>query len=391
MAQDFAVVLAGGGSRGAYEAGVLSVLLPALEKHGATPTVFVGTSAGAINAVGFASLHHLGAAACSQAVLELWRQVHFGSVFRSPVRTAVRRLAGRGAGGRRAGALLDTTPLIATLEHIVDWDQLHANVASGKVAAVGVVATPSSTRDSTVFVETAGDRCPPVDDKRAIRYVKASLAADHVRASSAMPVVFPAVEILNPEVAAGWYFDGGARLNTPIKPALALGASRVLVVATAPAEAPVDGPHTASSPPPGIAGGAAELFYAILADRMIEDLRALAGRNEPSADGDLVPWTFGGPRRDDDGLFGRLVCEVLGGAGPGPRRRRGPLSVVARRALGRVLAHDPDRAELASYLFFDPDFIDGAIRLGQRDAETLLGPDGGPVWHEVGGAGTPTG
>jgi NTE family protein len=48
-------VLAGGGARGAYEAGVLSILLPALERRGERPTVIVGTSAGAMNAVSLAA------------------------------------------------------------------------------------------------------------------------------------------------------------------------------------------------------------------------------------------------------------------------------------------------------------------------------------------------
>jgi NTE family protein len=52
MTSRFAVVLAGGGARGAYEAGVLSVLLLALEAEGMRPDVIVGTSAGAMNAVG---------------------------------------------------------------------------------------------------------------------------------------------------------------------------------------------------------------------------------------------------------------------------------------------------------------------------------------------------
>lgn len=43
-----ALVLAGGGARGAYEIGVLSVLLPALEED-ERPDIIIGTSVGAIN------------------------------------------------------------------------------------------------------------------------------------------------------------------------------------------------------------------------------------------------------------------------------------------------------------------------------------------------------
>lgn len=393
----FAIVLAGGGARGAYEAGVLSVLLPALDAEGMRPDVLVGTSAGAINAVGFASLDHLGAAGSSAAVLDLWREVHARSVFRGPLHTALGKLAGPGRGARHAGALLDTTPLIGTLDRIVDWDRLHANVreATGGergIAAVGVVATSSSTRHSTVFLEAAPHlSCPPPDRNRAIVYVPTALDASHVLASSAIPVLFPAVEIERPEPAAGWYFDGGVRLNTPIKPALAMGAGRVLVVATAPADAPVAAPHRPSSPPPGLAGAAAQLLYAMLDDRMVEDLHTLALKNEPGADGVVVPWLFGGPRGDDAGLLGRLVCEVLDGSAAGPARRRGPLSTLTRRALGRMLAGDPSRAELASYLFFDADFIEGSIRLGRRDAERSLGPGGAPVWHDSRVAGSQVG
>lgn len=377
-------MLSGGGARGAYEAGVLSVLLPALEARGLRPDMFVGTSAGAINAVGFASLHHLGGDACAEAVLDLWRQIHAGSVFRSPLRAPFRGHTGPD-GRRRPGGLLDTTPLTATLTQLVDWDRLHANVRSGDIAAIGVVATPHTTRDSTVFLETApGISCPADDVTRAIRYLETPLGPRHVLASSAIPVLFPAVEVLEPAIGAGWYFDGGVRLNTPIKPALALGATRVLVIATAPAEAPLGALHSSASPPPGIAAGAAELFYAMLADRMVEDLRALATRNEPTADGALVPWSFGGPRRDDDGLLGRFLCEVLTGTADGARKPRGALSTLGRRVIGSILAGDANRAELASYLFFDAEFIDGAIRLGRRDAERSLGPDGAPVWHRAG-------
>jgi NTE family protein len=48
MPESFGLVLAGGGARGAYEVGVLSVLLPWLDRrHGQRPDVIVGTSVGA--------------------------------------------------------------------------------------------------------------------------------------------------------------------------------------------------------------------------------------------------------------------------------------------------------------------------------------------------------
>ena len=67
-----------------------------------------------------------------------------------------------------------------------------------------------------------------------------ALREEHVLASSAIPVAFPAIHVSEPEVARGWYSDGGTRLNTPIKPALALGATRVVVVALSSLAAPRD-------------------------------------------------------------------------------------------------------------------------------------------------------
>jgi NTE family protein len=56
-----AVVLPGGGARGAYEVGALSTLLPALKARGERVSIWCGTSVGAINAAALASLAHLSA------------------------------------------------------------------------------------------------------------------------------------------------------------------------------------------------------------------------------------------------------------------------------------------------------------------------------------------
>src|SRR5205814_9791209 len=57
----------------------------------------------------------------------------------------------------------------------------------------------------------------------------------HVLASAAIPVLFPAVS-----VDGGWFCDGGLRQNTPLSPAIRLGADRVLVISLKHIPTPVE-------------------------------------------------------------------------------------------------------------------------------------------------------
>src|SRR5919204_5367232 len=74
------LVLAGGGARGAYEMGALSVLLPALEGRGQRPRVIVGTSVGALNAAYLAASAHLPAAQVVEAGQRIWSRIRFQQV-----------------------------------------------------------------------------------------------------------------------------------------------------------------------------------------------------------------------------------------------------------------------------------------------------------------------
>ena len=77
-----ALVLAGGGARGAYEVGALSVLLPALERRGQRPRLVVGTSAGALNAAFAAATADQPAAEAVAEGERIWRDLHYGEVLR---------------------------------------------------------------------------------------------------------------------------------------------------------------------------------------------------------------------------------------------------------------------------------------------------------------------
>jgi NTE family protein len=387
-----AAVLPGGGARGAYEAGALSVLLPALQARGERVSVWCGTSVGAINATAMASLAHLPVDEQVQTGVRLWADLRKGDVI-APIfgtgglRTAV-RVVGHGLGipGLRFASLLDPSPLAGTLDRLIDWRQLADNVRDGTVAAACVVATSLATGEPVAFVSGGGDGLRSHPDG-SIRYVPARLRGEHVRASAAIPMLFPTVEITAPRGARGHYTDGGTRLNSPIKPALHLGADRVILIGLEPFGR-TSAVSVASLARPSVADVAANVLDGLLVDQVVNDLHRLAAINSFFVD-DAARGTVGSsrayrlsrgrepyrpisyalvspPRR---GEIGRLAESVLARRYGGWRRLRDPDFMVMAAALG---SRTRARGELLSFLLFDEDLIAGLLRLGARDARRWL-------------------
>jgi NTE family protein len=358
-----ALVLAGGGARGAYEAGAR------------------GTSVGAINGVYAASRAHEPASSVTADGEAIWRELRWEQVVRPLVSpgTLERLLLylGEVAGvpGAEIPGLLDPAPLAETLLQRVSFERLHANVVDGHLDAAAVVGTSSLTSRSVVFHD--GGRPPAHDPIRGIDYVAAALGDEHARASAAIPGFFPAVHVERPHRAAGWYFDGGTRLNTPIKPALTLGADRVVVVAlNSVARAP---PQLAGEDRPDALEGAAQLIQAVLVDPLVHDVRTLAMVNElvvaaSDPSGELagkrrVPYVLVAPREPD--AIGKIARRVF-------REHfsdsHGALRSPNVALLGRLVAggRDPAHGELLSYLFFEGEFAGALIELGRQDARRWL-------------------
>ena len=382
------LVLAGGGARGAYEVGVLSVLLPALEQRGERPTVVVGASVGAINAVYLAGTAGVGAADAMKGARELWRGIELHEVIRPMVGSQAVLSGLRYLGeslnvpGVRLFSLLDPAPLADKLDRSISWDDIHRNADNGKLDAVGVVATSAATSRSVVFME--GAPLPESDRSRGIDYVRTRLRPDHVRASAAIPVVFPAVEIDEPAEARGWYFDGGTRLNTPIKPAIKLDVDRVVVIGLS---SVADGPPRETAKRPDFADGGLQLLHATLVDPLVHDIQSLAKRNEllaqvrsdhssetTSAPYRLLPYIFVAPGPEND--FGKIASEIYKRHYRLPRRGLRSLDLTV---LGRLVdGDDPMHGELLSYLFFAPEFLEELISLGREDARRYLDSEADP-------------
>ncbi|MFP5068401.1 patatin-like phospholipase family protein [Pseudonocardia nantongensis] len=414
MAARTGLVVAGAGARGAYEAGALTELLPRMTRTWSRPSVLVGTSAGALNVAALAGLSHLDPADAAAEVVDRWRSVRTDEVVALPssaVRGAgayVGDLLGVPAGLRRAlglpdrlTRLLDADRLRPVLDRVVDWDGLHDAVTRGAVDAVGVATTSADTGGTVVFVECGDDtRLPPYDAGRDIRYVRTRLSPEHLLASAAVPVLFSPVHLdpayLDPADGtdlAGWYLDGGVRMNTPLKPALRLGADRIGVVATTPAvpDRPLRRDTDGAGPEhvPDVYAVAALTLRIVLGADVTEDLRTLRAVNDLVFHGtdtrhQRVGTWFAGPPVDRATELAELAHRVRRTEYGGLRALRNPSLLVLERLVGGAVpaagagADRTDHAELLSFLFFDPAFATAAAALGAEHAAGATRPDTAP-------------
>lgn len=368
-----AVVVAGAGARGAYEAGALSVVLPWLEEQGIVPTIFVGTSAGAINASLVAATIDRGADAAAAELLRLWNEVRVREIIRAPIvsapKTAV-TYAGQvlGLPGVNVPSLLDSTPLLdfARKQFEPLAEGLRRNISGGVVEGLAIAATSADER-TTVFCDLSpGTAVPDAHLGRAIDYQPTPIDDRHILASAAIPALFRPIDI-----DGRWYVDGGVRLNAPLSPAIALGATAVIVIATHPDRYPAARPHR-GLPRPGVVDAISGLLSSTLADRMVEDLLTLDKLNRvaaeaPDADIRRIPRLFVGPTTRDE--LGELAAKAHS------RRKHRPLDLLTDELtlMRRILGPQVDGAgDLLSYLAFDPAFSEPAIALGQQHARDQL-------------------
>jgi NTE family protein len=383
------LVLAGGGARGAYEAGALSVLLPMLEERGQPVRVIVGTSVGAISAALLGAHAQRGVAALVQTALARWRDIArddvLGSLAGRLPRTALEYFGqALGVPGVRVQSLLDTTPLQTSLDEWIRWDQLHANVVNGEVESVAVVATRARDGRSVVFADSAAP-LPASGEK--LDYIGTRLTNDHVRASAAIPIVFPPIRVEHPPEGRGWYFDGGTRLNTPIKPAIDQGAGRVVVIALDSIE-PWPSTDDATAPP-SFADAAAHLLDGALADPLLEDIRTLARVNalvesqgrpegEDRTGQRTIPYILIAPGHRN--AVGELADRIFRERYAGLKGLRSPELVLLNQLLGGGGASN---GALSSLLLFDEMFLEDLIQMGRRDARAWLDAAVGPdaPWH----------
>jgi NTE family protein len=377
-----AMILSGGGARGAYEVGVLWYIFDDLTRQrGAPPRldILCGTSVGAINAC-YLAAHLTDPVLGMRRLVDLWSELQlprvlgfgFRQVFGLP-----RLLLGGGGDGN---GLFDVRPMADLVQREISWRAVTRCLRRRQLRALSVSTTEVSTGRTVVFMQTAPDVVIPATAPPRTLFRADHIGPHHALASAAIPLLFPAVRI-DDEL----YLDGGLRQNTPIAPALRLGATHIFAIGSS---REVKGVNTYESgrsdvKAPGAAFLLGKVLNAFLLDHVDVDIELLTRLNMVLADGSLV---YG------NDFIQKMSAEA---------RRRGAqdyrmvnsLTIRPSEDIGRLAsAHvrrgrflgDPmltkrlfnvldigvgDEADLASYLLFDGQFCRQLIEMGRADAK----------------------
>ncbi len=358
-----ALVMSGGGARGAYQAGVIKGLAEICKEVGRPDafTIITGVSAGAINAT-FLAARRDNFLVSSRKLADIWMSLNINQVFRTDLRSfsnigwhwAADIISSGSFSNKRANFLLDASPLFDFLSNHIDFNHIKRNLESGLVDALALSATDYSNSENITFVSSAR---PFTDWKRMRRISEpAEIELHHVCASAAIPLFFAPVQI-----GHRYFGDGCLRNTAPLSPAIHLNADALLVVGVQ---------HTTTVAPayvpeanvPSIARILSVLLNSVLLDGVAIDVERMNRINNTMkliSESDrhksplrLVDCLHVSPSED----ISAIAFEEYG---------RLPRSI---RYLVGGLGSKDDAGNLVSFLLFVPSYCERLIELGYRDA-----------------------
>lgn len=353
-------MLTGGGARAAYQVGVLKGIASMVPRAHPLPfRILSGTSAGALNASAiacYASNFHLAVKKLEQ----VWSNFSTDQVYRCSTGEVyghlfshVGRIFQSESTSNPVSSLFDNQPLRELIQQIIDFKKIDQQISRGYLRALAITASCYNNGHSISFFEGANHY---QNWKRANREgVRTRLTTEHLMASAAIPLIFPAIELQQQ-----FFGDGAIHQISPLSPPVRLGASKVLVIGV---DQPQMEDHLHQHYVPSSASIAGHLLDTIFADTLNSDVERLQRINST-----IRALSKAGVEHPELRLVDTLIIKPQLDFNELAHRHFKKMPKAVRSLLGLVGVDRDTPSSIVSYLLFEKDYCNELIALGYQDA-----------------------
>ena len=331
----YGLILQGGGSRGAYQAGYMLALSEILPQKELPFSSISGISVGAINA----SILAMEADNFRKGALRLknyWMHLEHKDVYdigKYGIFSAWKKLISNN--GHQA-SLFENSPLAQFLEPKLNWDKIHSNAERlSRPTYLNVHAYNYITSRNEVFTNFSQK------DFDESRYTKINV--NHIIASTSLPYIFPGQKI-----KSHTYGDGGFKLEEPAASQIAQGCNKIFAIS-------LDSNKTQKD------SIVEHLFEAIFPDAVESDFEKIRQIN---ASLPRFPSLSNSRYRKIDTFIARPSCDTFSDKGKLISTLPRSLSYFAK-FLG--LHENPD-SNILNYIVFAKEYTEHLIEQGYQDA-----------------------
>ncbi|MDB4837101.1 patatin-like phospholipase family protein [Marinomonas sp.] len=366
MKNSNALILSGGGARAAYQVGVLSTMGKIVPHHTALPfSIVCGTSAGALNATTLACHAHNFTQASSRLAY-VWRNLTPDQVYsldRWPMMSSLTKALWsllHSSNNPAALALMDNSPLNNLLNHHLNFSNIEKAIDNQHISALAITAMSYTTGKSTTFFQAA-DHLEGWQEPRG-QGIRQNISVEHLLASSAIPMLFPAQE-----VGKHYYGDGAIRQKSAISPAIQLGAKKLFIIGVSSNRSPQKWSNDEQDPAPSVPSLTqiiSQLLNSAFVDNLEDDINQLEIINaliselpeEKRAKHIQLPMNtlIISPSEALDEIANHYLNTL-------PKKIRALLKAAGGSSNSKI-------SSAASYLLFTPEYCRALIELGYKDA-----------------------
>lgn len=352
-----ALYLAGGGARGAYQAGVLKAISHILGVKTIPFTMVTGVSVGSINAAILAQ-HADNFPLAIERLETLWLNIHCEHIFKARnadlSKSLLRNLSHLFVKSSQPTHFLDTAPLHTFISDHIDFERIKINIENNVLETMEVISHCYETQRTVSFYQ---HNKPHFEDWNNPRHIsqRVGMSMEHILASTALPLFFPSVKI-----AGSHYGDGGMGLISPLRGALRFQIEKILILGTRHFSI-LDTPEKLSSKDIGFAHVLGSILSSVFLDNLERDIELVNRMNEIVEL--LSLWKKrNAPWRPVETMYIRPSVDVS-------KIAESDFQVMPTllRGLLNILGAQSQSGDLLSFLLFEKEFTQDLLEVGYND------------------------